>query len=298
MVSGIDPIARLTTRHTGSRAMMSVRRYTRSDPCPVCSGWAQEHGGRDRCHGFIGSDGRYARCSRVGDVCGSDGLYLHRLDQPCRCGESHGGRGDVESHNQTADYDRDRLFDEVRGRLVPPQGTPAETYMRETRGIDVPLWPGTIAYDPVWGAMVAAIRHCDGRLVGLHVTRLAVNATVSKIHRRTYRRENETISAAGVWLGGGDHRLCVTEGLEDALSAVELYDVPAVSAISAGGIRSLQLPAHITRILLCADGDDVGRRACEAAAVRWRMEGREAVVRPAPAGRDLNDELREVGSSP
>jgi Toprim domain len=280
---------------------MGLKRYTRSEPCPVCFGWAQEHGGSDRCHGFIGSDGKYAHCSRVGDELWRDGLYLHRLGAACNCGQPHDSSGCNGEHEieSSRPYDRDRLFHRILMRIVPPQGTPVETYMRETRGITVPLWPAAIAYDPIWCAMVAPIRRAsalaDRFPVGLHVTFLAVGDRVEAIKKRTYRREDATISGAGIWFGGGDERLCVAEGIEDALSAVELYGVPAVSAVSAAGIRKLELPPEVRRILLCADCDRAGRGACKAAAIRWRGEGREVTVRQSPDGEDLNDLIRRNG---
>lgn len=49
-----------------------------------------------RCSGFLSADGRYAHCTREersGVLALHEGSrsFAHRLDQPCACGESHGG---------------------------------------------------------------------------------------------------------------------------------------------------------------------------------------------------------------
>ncbi len=68
----------------------SHQRYTRSRPCPVCGGYdggkrGAGHGPHFHCHGFLSTDGRYARCSRAEYA--ADAFYeektntwVHRLD--------------------------------------------------------------------------------------------------------------------------------------------------------------------------------------------------------------------------
>jgi len=68
----------------------SHQRYTRSRPCPVCGGCdggkrGAGNGPHFHCHGFLSTDGRYARCSRAEYA--ADALYeektntwVHRLD--------------------------------------------------------------------------------------------------------------------------------------------------------------------------------------------------------------------------
>jgi sulfur relay (sulfurtransferase) DsrF/TusC family protein len=70
-------------------------RFTFRNPCPICGGHERmPHGKGVRCYGFLGSDGRYAHCTREDYAGGLDqehnsGTYAHRLDGPCRCGHSH-----------------------------------------------------------------------------------------------------------------------------------------------------------------------------------------------------------------
>ena len=72
-----------------------IRRFTKSDPCPVCGGSDGLNRGQGlRCFGYYDRTGRYARCTRE-EKAGvlsrnKDGTYSHRLRGPCRCGQSHG----------------------------------------------------------------------------------------------------------------------------------------------------------------------------------------------------------------
>jgi hypothetical protein len=70
------------------------RRFTKSNPCPVCGGHDGLGRGQGvRCFGYYDSSAKYARCTRD-DKAGclpqnTDGTYSHRLGH-CRCGQAHG----------------------------------------------------------------------------------------------------------------------------------------------------------------------------------------------------------------
>jgi hypothetical protein len=74
----------------------AVQRFTKRQPCPVCGGHNQLPQGQGvRCYGFLSSDGRYCHCTREEHAHGlpqeNGGTYAHRLDGPCKCGQTHGG---------------------------------------------------------------------------------------------------------------------------------------------------------------------------------------------------------------
>jgi hypothetical protein len=78
-------------------AIARDQRFTRYNPCPVCAGCESDKRGRgERCTGFLSDDGHYAHCTReeyAGDIRPTNArppTYAHRLDGPCRCGETHG----------------------------------------------------------------------------------------------------------------------------------------------------------------------------------------------------------------
>lgn len=65
---------------------MTIKNYRASNPCPICGRYKTAY--RDKCHGFITSDGKYAYCSRIEE--GQDRaaetfygkpLYRHRLNE-------------------------------------------------------------------------------------------------------------------------------------------------------------------------------------------------------------------------
>jgi DNA primase len=66
---------------------------------------------------------------------------------------------------------------------------------------------------------------------------------------------------------------------------------PAWAALSASGMRVLNLPEEIKFVTLLADGDQVGKSAAEAAAHRWTQQGKKVRIAEAPRGKDFNDIL-------
>ena len=72
-----------------------IRRFTRTDPCPICGGHdGLARGQGVRCYGYYSPSGKLARCTREERAGGlpqnRDGTYSHRLHGPCRCGQTHG----------------------------------------------------------------------------------------------------------------------------------------------------------------------------------------------------------------
>src|SRR5829696_8663764 len=80
----------------GPMQVGSNQRFTVHRPCPICGGYPGLPKGRGiRCYGFLGSDGRYAHCTReeLGggfDVEPNSDTYAHKLSGDCRCGATHG----------------------------------------------------------------------------------------------------------------------------------------------------------------------------------------------------------------
>jgi hypothetical protein len=79
-----------------SDAVRRGQRFTEERPCPICKGWDRIPRGKGlRCSGYLGTDGRYAHCSREefagnGLELENGGTYAHRMEGPCRCGATHG----------------------------------------------------------------------------------------------------------------------------------------------------------------------------------------------------------------
>ena len=94
------------------------------------------------------------------------------------------------------------------------------------------------------------------------------------------------LAEAAEWIGVG-------EGIESCLSCMYASRKPAWAALSASGLKALDLPKSIREVMLLADGDDVGEAAAIDAGRRWRAEGRKVSIARPPSGADFNDVLLE-----
>jgi putative DNA primase/helicase len=138
-------------------------------------------------------------------------------------------------------------------------------------------------------AMIALVVDVTGKAVAVHRTYLASNGQKASI-------EPPKASKGPVW--GGAIRLdpaapeiVVGEGVESSASAGRLLNLPAWAALSAGNMaRGLIVPPEVRAVVIAADADEAGKKAADAAADRWRAEGRRVrIARPDKPGRDFND---------
>jgi hypothetical protein len=102
----------------------------------------------------------------------------------------------------------------------------------------------------------------------------------------------------GVWLTPieaiGD-QLAVAEGIETALSVLQITGLPTVGALSAAGMRGLRWPAQVRRLWIAADNDPVGLQAAHALLERALSAGLWARIKiPARNHNDFNDILRNA----
>jgi len=205
----------------------------------------------------------------------------------------------------------------------PAVGTLVEKYLR-SRGITIPP-PPSLRFAPrlkhrsntdavtFWPAMVALVRRgTDGVPIAVHRTFLdptGVKAPVepNKMALGATRGGAVRLAAPGGFEPAGSvvhldlqtsRPLLVGEGIETCLSAVQATGLPAWSALSAPGLRSLGLPASIRRVTILADADDAGEEAAVFAGQRWKIEGRSVRIARPPPGKDFNDLLREEEVAP
>jgi putative DNA primase/helicase len=87
----------------------------------------------------------------------------------------------------------------------------------------------------------------------------------------------------------------IAEGIETALSAHLLYDVPVWSALSAGGLTAFEPPSTCKSLLIFgdADGSYTGQASAYALAHKLAAKGLNVDVRlPPEVGCDFNDMLK------
>lgn len=237
-----------------------------------------------------------------------------------------------QSHQaQTVEQDRlprlMRIWNETE-----PLNAIAKAYY-QIRGLDIEKLPQTNAIRfasslPYWitdtsgkaqhfgnfPCIVAAISDQTGQLQGLHLTYLKPreNGNVCKLiatHPQTGQalpakkmqsRFSGSLKGASVQIEQPNHKgeLIITEGIETALAARELFALPIQAALSANGLKQWQPPQNLKTALIIADNDiprPVGYQAAEALAKRLKQQGIEAKIwQPETQGSDALDELNAI----
>lgn len=179
-----------------------------------------------------------------------------------------------------------------RGLIVPEMGE-----LRFHTGLDYWRDGQCIGQFP---AMLAAVTSPTGELITIHRTyltpdgRKALVPTVKKL-----------CSPAGV-MGGtsiklgtpatrSDGRLGIgiAEGIETALAASILFDVPVWAGVSAHGLASFTPPPNVRNVYVFGDNDvnQTGQKAAAQLADRLTRQGFTVRIHTPPAIGDWNDEL-------
>jgi len=142
--------------------------------------------------------------------------------------------------------------------------------------------------------MVALVtRGTDGDAIGIHRTFLSRDSG-GKAPVTPQKMMLGPCGGGVVRLGPATNPLMVGEGIETCLAAMQEASLPAWAALSASGLRSLDLPSEIQEVIVLADGDDAGETAAKTAALWWRREGRRVRIARPPAGMDFNDVLLDL----
>lgn len=185
----------------------------------------------------------------------------------------------------------------------PLIGTPAEQYLRR-RSITLspaalrfhrrtPLGRGKRAvFRP---AMLAAL-HERERLVALQRTFLDPSEPRRARDLGNPRRMLGRPGQGAVVLAPANDTLGLAEGIETALSAILLLDIPVWATLGNERLASIAIPDTVTRLILLPDNDSGGRIGAAKAAEAYAMPGRIIEALWPPQGfNDWNDVLRTKG---
>jgi putative DNA primase/helicase len=178
-------------------------------------------------------------------------------------------------------------------------GTLVETYLG-MRGITIPI-PSSLRFHPnlkhpsgvYLPAMVACVENADA-LVAIHRTFLKKDGS-GKANVQPDKMMLGPCAGCAVRFARASETVAIAEGIETALSIAQACPHLAVwAALSASGIRALQLPESVLEVIICADNDPngTGERAAEAAAMRFVNEGRKVRIAIPANASDFNDLLR------
>jgi putative DNA primase/helicase len=189
-------------------------------------------------------------------------------------------------------------------------GDPVDRYLSE-RGLGMTNYPislrhcerldyynGTerIGSSPV---MLARVEDVNGELVTLH--RTYIKPSGGKAFGERSKKlmtcvSCKTTRGAAIRLFPCEATLYLAEGIESALAVHRRFEVAVWSTVTAGGMRSIELPPSVETVYLCADNDKsgAGQKAMLDAAARLSKEGRKVFQVLAPIeGVDWCDILRD-----
>jgi hypothetical protein len=264
-------------------------------PCSVCQPEGRK--GQNALTLADGSNGLLAHCKRAGctflDILAAAGLRSGDYTPP-----DAATLAQREAERRTDAAKRAAQAKRLWQEAQPIAGTIAETYLRG-RGITRPL-PHTLRFHPAcwhgptaqrFPAMVAAV---EGDSFAVHRTYLRADGGGKAGLDGGDKLMLGATAGGAVRLTDGPGWLVVAEGIETALSlSCGLLGAPATvwAALSTSGIRGLRLPPQPGRLTIAPDGDEAGRKAAHALALRAHALGWQVSLSPAPDGFDWNDVL-------
>lgn len=176
-------------------------------------------------------------------------------------------------------------------------GTPAARYLR-SRGLRAasselryhPRTPHGAApltcYRP---AVIAAVRDDTG-IVGIHRTFLDP-ATGAPASLARPKLALGSLGNGAVRLGGVAACLGLAEGIETALSVMQLFGLPCWATLGAERFAQVSLPGEVRCLFLFLDNDQGGRRAEALARRHYSSLQQIEIRRPQDVGFDWNDVL-------
>lgn len=291
----------LTGRHTGCPFCGGRDRFRFADEKGMGSAYCNQCGDGGR-HGYLGTG-----TDLVKRYLGTEDFKVAAVEI-----EKHVGSARVIMPKQV---DRGKMAERAMGLWhsgFPLNGDdPASTYLRN-RGIVLAEYPrmlrwfGSAPYThadksrTLHPAMLALFVGPDPADRTLHVTYLTDDGRKADL-------EPPRKLAPGVVPKGGSVRLApsadtmgVAEGIETALSAMLLHDVPVWATLTAGAMVHFQPPPNVSNVIVFGDNDlsCTGQSAAYGLAHRLNIEGRRAEVRlpdmeyAGPKGADWNDVMR------
>lgn len=191
------------------------------------------------------------------------------------------------------------LWDDARALM----GTPAEKYLRRRSII---LSPSTLRFHrrtPLGRgkravfrpAMLAALYERE-RLVALQRTFLDPDEPRRARDLGNPRRMLGRPGQGAVMLAPAIDTLGLAEGIETALSAIVLLDIPVWATLGNERLAHITIPDSVTRLILLPDNDRGGRLGAAKATEAYAMPGRAIETLWPPHGfNDWNDVLRAEG---
>jgi putative DNA primase/helicase len=156
---------------------------------------------------------------------------------------------------------------------VPLNGTIAAEYLTR-RGIVAQ--PASLRCRLERPALIAAVQAPDGKLIAIQQTRLTKDG--EKLSRLT----TGNLGAGAVRLGPASEDIGLAEGVETALSAMQMTSVVTWASLGAHRLHKVVLPDCVKAVHVFVDNDEPGRLAAKRAADVHTSAGRRVYLRSPP----------------
>lgn len=176
-------------------------------------------------------------------------------------------------------------------------GSPVETYLR-SRGITLPI-PADVRYHPrlkhrytglELPAMVCAVRDEAGEVAGVHRTFIVADGS-GKAPISEPKMALGVLARGAVHLAQPTADLGLAEGVESALSAMQLFGIPCWAALGAR-MHKVAVPTCVRRVHVFGDGGPEGKVIAGKAVQALIQRGHRGLLRfPPPGFKDFNDQL-------
>jgi hypothetical protein len=176
----------------------------------------------------------------------------------------------------------------------PAKGSPVEKYLR---GRGITLIPPSIrcgrrmhAGMVMLPTMTCSIQSPDGQIIAVQETLLTLAG--KKAAAAVSRINTGSLGAGAVRLAGAGEVLGLAEGVESALSAMQLTGIPCWASLGAARMHRVDIPDHVRELHVFADNDQPGRDAADR--VVSEQKNRRAIVNYPLNGPDWNDQLKKM----
>ncbi len=144
-----------------------------------------------------------------------------------------------------------------------------------------------------FAGMLATVSAPDGKAVTMHRTFLTKDGRKAPVDNPRRIMPGSIAFGSAVRLADHDETLGIAEGIETALSASKLFNVPVWAALNAGLLAKWEPPAGVKSILIFGDNDAsfTGQKAAYELAFRLSDKFQTTVHLPRQTGTDWNDVL-------
>ena len=193
----------------------------------------------------------------------------------------------------------------IWNQALPPDGTPAATYLAARRcpppaqmadGSILRFHPECRFGSHSFPAMVALMRDViTGEPRGVHRTAVKDDGSGKRTmpDGMPVKMMLGPAKGAVVMLHHAAPRMGIAEGIETALSASQIFGIPVWSLMSASGIAACPVIPGVKHLTIFADQDRAGLAAAAKCATRYQLAGIEGEIRVPPTG-DWNSYLTET----